>query len=69
MDFEYTGSIHISKSDLRHLYLAVKRGEDFYDAYHNIMCGYDDCDYYNSGLILDDVKKEIDRRLKQAKGE
>ena len=67
MDFEYTSSIYISSEDLRKMYLYVKKGGDFYKIFESIVCGYDDCDYYNMDCIVDDVKKEIERRLKQSK--
>ena len=65
MDFEYTSYISITSSDLRQMYLRVKRGENFDIVFDDIMSGYDDEDYYNSGFIMEDVRKEINRRLKQ----
>lgn len=67
MEFEYTASIFIEPYDLRIMYLRVKKGEDFDKVFMDIMCGYDDVDYYNCEYIIEDVRKEIQRRLKQSK--
>lgn len=66
MDFEYTSYIYIDLSDLRQMYLRVKRGEDFVTVFDDIMSGYDDEDFYNRKLIIEDVREEINRRLKQS---
>ena len=68
MDFEYTGYIYIEESDLKRMFLRVKKGEDFQNVYSDIMSEYDDSDYYVADYVEADVKKEIDRRLKQARG-
>lgn len=67
MDFEFTSYIYIESQDLRQMYLRVKKGEKFLAVFNDIMSGYDDCDYYNSMFIAEDVEKEINRRLKQSK--
>lgn len=69
MDFEYTVTITISSEDLRKMYLYVKKGGDFGDIFDDIISGYDDEIYYNSGYIFDQVQEEIFRRLRQSKGE
>ena len=69
MEFEYTSSIYVTSEDLRKMYLYVKRGGDFDIIFDDIMCGYDDYDYYHAGDIYDQVKSEIERRLAQSKGE
>lgn len=66
MDFAYTSYIYIESSDLRQMYLRVKRGEDFDTVFDDIMSGYDDGDFYNRKLIIEDVREEINRRLKQS---
>ena len=66
MDFEYTSYIYIESSDLRQMYLRVKRGENFNIVFDDIMSGYDDEDFYNRGFIIEDVREEINRRLKQS---
>ena len=66
MDFEYTSYIYIESSDLRQMYLRIKRGEDFVAVFDDIMSGYDDEDFYNRKLIIEDVREEINRRLKQS---
>ena len=68
MDFEYTTTIHISSEDLRKMHLYVKKGWDFCDIFDDIISGYDDEIYYNSGHIFDQVQEEIFRRLKQSEG-
>lgn len=67
MEFEYTSSIYIQSEDLRKMYLYVKKGGNFSTIFDDVMARYDDCDYYACGLIYDDVEKEIQRRLNQAK--
>ncbi len=69
MDFEYTSIVHIESSDLRKMYLYVKNGGDFGDVFDEVMSGYDDEDYYNSGNVFEQVEKEILRRIRQSKGE
>jgi len=66
MDFEYTATIHISKEDLRKMYLYVYWGGDFCDIFDEIISGYDDKIYYSSEYIYDQVQDEILRRLKQS---
>lgn len=68
MDFEFTRSIEINSENLRKMYLYVKKGGDFQDIFDWIMSGYEEEDYYNSQFIFDDVKKEIDRRIRQSRG-
>lgn len=69
MDFEYTSIVHIESSDLRKMYLYVKNGGNFCDIFYEVMAGYDDEDYYNCENVFDQVKKEIQRRIRQSKGE
>lgn len=66
MDFAYTSYIYIDSSDLRQMYLRVKHGEDFDTVFNDIMSGYDDADFYNCDFIIEDVREEINRRLKQS---
>lgn len=68
MDFEYYNTIYIYSEDLRKLYLEVKKGKNFEEVYYNIMAKYEDDDYSNCHLIIDQVKEEINRRLEQSKG-
>lgn len=63
MEFEYTSIIYIYEEDLEEMAERVKQGGDFNDVYYNVMAGYDDCDYYNCNLVMDKVRKEIERRL------
>ena len=69
MEFEYTSIIYIESYDLRKMYLYVKNGGDFADIFDDVMAGYEDEDYYNSGNIYEQVQEEINRRIKQSKGE
>lgn len=63
MEFEFTSSIYIIKADLDEMARRVKEGEPFEVVFDNILANYDDYDYYSSGLIRDDVRKEIERRM------
>lgn len=69
MEFEYTSVIYIESYDLRKMYLYVKNGGDFGDIFDDVMAGYEDEDYYNSGNIYEQVRAEINCRIKQSKGE
>lgn len=70
MIFEYTSYINIAECDMDEICDGVKNGEDFGDVFDEVLCGYDDCDYYHMGDIYDDVEKEIERRIKKSeKGE
>ncbi len=69
MEFEYTSMIYINPSDLRRMYLYVKKGGDFGDIFDEVMAEYEDEDYYNSGNIYEQVQEEILRRVRQSKGE
>ena len=66
MEFEYTSAIYINSSDLRRMYLYVKKGGDFRDIFNDVMAGYDDEDYYSSGNIYEQVQEEILRRVRQS---
>lgn len=61
MEFEYTvtKSIYIEEDDLREMRERVKKGEKFERVFEDIMLGYDDDAYYDSGYIREDVKEEI----------
>ena len=66
MEFEFTSSIYIEESDLAEMCLLCKeKGYSPRKAFHEVSMGWDDCDYYASELIADDVVKEIERRLKE----
>jgi hypothetical protein len=67
MDFEYACSIHISEDDLNYMAKEVTKGEDFPDVFENVICGYDDADYYNSGYFFDSVEAEINKRVEELK--
>ena len=70
MIFEYTSYINIAECDMEEICNGVKDGEDFSDVFDEVLCGYDDCDYYHMQDIYDDVEKEIERRIKKSeKGE
>lgn len=69
MEFEYTSSIIIDEYDMNRICNDVKGGRDFGDAFDDALCGYDDCDYYHIDDIYDDVKKEIERRIRESEKE
>lgn len=69
MEFKYTSSIIIDDDDMDRICNEVKNGRDFNDAFEYVISGYDDCDYYHMGDIYDDVKKEIERRIKELEKE
>lgn len=69
MIFEYTSYVNIAECDMDEICDDVKDGRDFADAFDDIMCGYDDCDYYHMQDIYDDVEKEIERRIKKSEKE
>ena len=63
MDFEFRSSIYISEEDLEELAQAVREGQSFDDAYDELVCGWDDCDYGCSGYIAEAVEAEVLRRV------
>lgn len=63
MDFEYTAIITIDDDDLETICNRIENGENFDEAFDNVMASYDDCDYYNTFYIEADVKKEVEHRL------
>lgn len=69
MEFTYTSSIIIDEYDMNRICNDVKGGKDFNDAFDDTLCGYDDYDYYHMGDIYDDVKEEIERRIKESEQE
>ena len=69
MIFKYTSYINIAECDMDEICNGVKDGEDFCDVFDEILCGYDDCDYYHMSDIYDDVEKEIKRRIKESEKE
>lgn len=69
MIFEYTSYINIAECDMDEICDGVKNGEDFSDVFDEVLCGYDDCDYYHMQDIYDDVEKEIERRIKKSEEE
>lgn len=66
MEFEYTTTIFIEESDLETMCKLVRKGEDFCDVFENIISGYDDCDYYASNLVFNQVKEEVEKRIKKS---
>lgn len=69
MEFKYTSSIIIDDNDMNRICNEVKSGEDFSDAFDDVMSEYDDCDYYHIDDIYDSVKEEIERRIKESEKE
>ena len=69
MEFEYTSSITIDEYDMDRICNDVKGGRDFNDAFDDALIDYDDCDYYHMGDIYDNVKEEIECRIKESKKE
>ncbi len=69
MEFEYTAMIFIEESDLKTMCEYVREGGDFADIFDTTMSYYDDCDYYASGNIYDQVKEEVEKRVKKANKE
>ena len=67
MEFEFTMTVLIESSDLRNMYLRVKRGENFEEVFEDIIAEYDDSIYYNRDCFIEQVKEEINRRLAQSK--
>lgn len=65
MEFEYTTTILVEESDLEVMCKHVKNGEDFDDVFDDVMSSYDDCDYYASDNIYDQVKEEVEKRIKK----
>lgn len=63
MDFEYQSSIWISDEDLNRMARRVASGERFGYVFQSIMAGYDDEDYYNRGLIAEEVEKEVMKKV------
>lgn len=69
MIFEYTSYVNIAECDMDEICKDVKDGRDFADAFEDVMSEYDDCDYYHMGDIYEDVKEEIERRIKKSEKE
>lgn len=67
MEFDSIMTVLIESSDLRDMYLRVKRGENFEEVFEDIIAGYDDSIYYNRYCFIEQVKEEINRRLAQSK--
>lgn len=67
MEFDFTMTVLIESSDLRDMYLRVKRGENFEEVFEDIIAEYDDSIYYNRYCFIEQVKEEINRRLAQSK--
>lgn len=67
MEFDFTMTVLIESSDLRDMYLRVKRGENFEKVFEDIIAEYDDSIYYNRYCFIEQVKEEINRRLAQSK--
>lgn len=66
MEFEFTGSIYVEENDLEEMCRLCKEEELTPEkAFDVVSMGWDDCDYYVSSYIEDDVVKEIKRRLKE----
>ena len=66
MEFEYTATIFIEETDLERMCKRVRKGENFADVFYNVIGGYDDCDYYASDHIYDQVKEEVEKRVKKS---
>ena len=66
MEFEYTATIFIGETDLERMCKRVKKGEKFGDVFYDVIGGYDDCDYYASDHIYDQVKEEVEKRIKKS---
>lgn len=67
MDFDFTEYIHIEETDLHEMYKRVKWGERFDDVYEDIMERYPDWEYECRYCIINQVREEINYRLKQSK--
>lgn len=66
MEFEYTTTIFIEESDLEAMCKRVRNGEKFADVFYSVIGSYDDCDYYASDHIYDQVKEEVEKRVKKS---
>ena len=66
MEFEYTATIFIEESELETMCKRVRKGEDFADVFYDVISGYDDCDYYASDRIYNQVKEEVEKRIKKS---
>lgn len=66
MEFEYTTSLFIDETDLETMCEHVKKGEDFTDIFDMIISYYDDEIYYASGNVYDQVKEEVEKRIKNS---
>lgn len=65
MEFEVKTSVWVSEGDIRELCKRIRRGERSDLAFEDIACGWDDCDYYLSSYIEDDVIAEAKRRIEE----
>lgn len=64
MDFQFSGSFYVSKTDLTKMVrLCKKRHISPQEALNQVSEGWDDCDFYMVGLVEDQIIKEIEKRL------
>lgn len=67
MEFAFEDYIWVNECDLeemieRHL----QHNVTLEDAFIEVSKGWDDCDYYNSDKIKEDVIAELERRIKES---
>ena len=65
MEFYFESCIVVSEYDLDEMVNRVKNGEDFDEVYDDISASWGDYEYYSSGLIEEEVEKEVIRRIKE----
>ena len=65
MEFTFTASVEIYGGDIDRMVKNVRKYKmDIEDAINDILAGYDDFEYYCRGYYFDDLKAEVERRLK-----
>lgn len=67
MEFIYTSSIYIEENDIKEICSLVKKGVYIEEAIDDVLAGYGDDVYYSYYNIIEDLIKEIEKRIKEDK--
>ena len=65
MEFTYTNLIFIEEDDIKEMCSLVKKGVRIATAIDEVMAHYDDETYYSYYNIVEDLIKEIEKRIKE----
>lgn len=65
MEFNFNVTVEIYDDDIDEIVEKVKNGTDMYEAIEDVIAGYDDFEWGCLGYYHEDLKKEVERRLKE----